>query len=31
MTDAPFGKSIAGTGREKSKVYVFGFQNRTGF
>ena len=31
MTDAPFGKSIAGTGREKSKVYVFGFQNRICF
>ena len=31
ITDAPFGKSIAGTGREKSKVYVFGFQNRIGF
>jgi hypothetical protein len=31
MTDAPFGKSIAGTGREKSKVYACGFQNRTGF
>jgi hypothetical protein len=31
MTDAPFGKSIAGTGREKSKTYSFMMQNRTGF
>ena len=31
ITDAPFGKSIAGTGREKSKMFHFGFQNRVGF
>jgi hypothetical protein len=31
MTDAPFGKSIAGTGREKSKTYSFMMQNRVGF
>jgi hypothetical protein len=31
MTDAPFGKSIAGTGREKSKTYSMSFQNRVGF
>jgi hypothetical protein len=31
ITDAPFGKSIAGTGREKSKTYSFMMQNRIGF
>lgn len=31
LTDAHFGKSIAGTGREKSKVYQMGYQNRVGF
>jgi hypothetical protein len=31
ITDAPFGKSIAGTGREKSKTYSFSFSNRIGF
>lgn len=31
MTDASFGKSISGTGREKSKIYAMGYQNRTGF
>jgi hypothetical protein len=31
ITDAPFGKSISGSGREKSKVYQFAFASRIGF
>lgn len=30
LTDAMFGNSVASAGRQKSKVYVFAFQNITG-
>jgi hypothetical protein len=31
ILEGPFGKSVSGSGREKSKVYQFAFANRTGF